>query len=233
MGLFKYTINWLLTFCAIVISATSHAGIDLYSGSLAMYYTDRWETLAAKWAKKNGCEYKIIRPTNQNKEKAASDEDILDAARIWKDTLVKSFKEKELDIKNWNESLDSEYNTIQVSTKFYDYIDDYEETTKKNLSHLKFEFWIPSEQGIIFEFTNLQGKYAKMGTTGGIIYEINELSEYYFNENIETLSKKIKSEAVNKTTESNTHLELKLQLSEIYDLSIWSLKNGFPMILSY
>ncbi len=229
--LLKLIICYLITFVCLI--SLAYAGIDIYSGSISTYLTGNWETSNAKYAREHNLTYKMVRPNQGMSEANANNTEVLSIIQKWRDKVVTDLNNSNFKIQGWNELLDSKYNTINIAPNFFDYVKNYEEKTSKSLDQLNIVLWIPIEKKVLFEGINFRGEQSFIGSSQGMIDAINELSNYYYEKPIIHLKNEDKIKNKKLDERLNKNFSLATQLLAIYEISTWSLKNNFPMVLDY
>ncbi|MFX1237181.1 MAG: hypothetical protein ACFFAS_14915 [Promethearchaeota archaeon] len=95
-------------------------GLDIYTGPLTRYYSGNWENIVEKWARVNDVEFKTIRPTNEkNENKEIDPAEILEAIKIWQNSLGKSLEEHLDEPFFWEEGNGLKYETDKPDFECY------------------------------------------------------------------------------------------------------------------
>lgn len=181
-------------------------GLDLYAGTLTRYYARNWKTSVQQWAEENGYAYNRIGPDGPMEQEQKPDPlEVLPAMESWRDSILAALKNSGAESPSWPEDNEAPYytdkpdwdawlaliltaacavtgETIPPTVEkgwgegFWD-LPVVQKAREKNWSLLRgAELWLPFPDRFCFDCPNPLGNQVTLGTTGGILNELEELN---------------------------------------------------------
>lgn len=253
-------------------------GMDLYTGTLTRYYARNWKTSTQQWAEEHGYTYNRIGPGGPMEQEQTPDPaEVCPAMESWRDSILAALKNSGVECPSWPENNEAPYYTDKPDwdawlalilaaacavtgeelppTVAKGWGEDFWELPvvqkareRKWSLFLGAELWLPFPERFCFDCPNPLGNPVTIGTTGGVLNELEELNGLLWQAGEEEILSWLTTEGypadgemtpegkfvrVAENTSYNTLSLAKFAYSILYRAALFSRENQVPIILDY